>query len=285
MISLSSISNVGISSDSDWFTSAKEQILLFSSSGEMASFIKQWYAINFPKLKEQQIQNLLSLHIYHLKSRLLMLSCQKKIYRPDFNRLISELSFCENYSESSYKPKKECFEYFNTEILIAIYLACQIANKKMPSDFIDFVSKKILVSHREFSLDLLCEMKSDLVSRLFQTSGPTVSHPFLKDPLFRKGNIDYIRENYSFDELRTIFYKEVPRMYKRFSTQLFAECQFLAQNITIDDYLEIEMKRPLSFAYFNQSLSTSNSNPAILHYIFNLYRRNANKELEPFSIF
>lgn len=285
MISLSSISNVGISYNSDWFECPKDQLIVFKKSGEMASFIKQWYAKNFPKLKEQHILNLLTLHINHLRSRLLMLNCQRKISRQDFNRLISELSFYERYSESDYRPNKEFYEYFNTEILIAIYLACQIANTKMPSDFVDFVSQKVAESHREFSLDLLCEMKSDLLSRLIQTSNQSFVHPFLRDHKFRRGNIDYIMENYSFDELRTIFYKEVPRMYKRFSTQLFADCQFLAQNIPIDDYLKIEMKRPLSFAYFNQSLSTSNSNPAILHYIFNLYRGNAKEELESFSIF
>lgn len=285
MISLSNISYVGFGNNSDLFDCPRDRLLVFRDAGEMAIFIKQWYAVNFPKLKEQQIQNLLSLHISHLKSRLLVLDCRREITRKDFNHLISELSSYGKVTQCDYKPKKEFFEDFNTEILIAVYLACQTTNRKMPLNFIDFVSEKIRVSHREFSLDLLCEMKSDLLSRLIQTSNSAVVHPFLKDPQFRKGNIDYIVEHYSFDELRAIFYKEVPRMYKRFSTKLFAECQFLAQNITIDDYIKIEMKRPLSFAYFNQSLSTSNSNPAILHYIFNLHRRNETDELESFSIF
>ncbi|GEM_PF-4687549 len=285
MISLSSISFVGFGNDNDLFGYPKDRLLVFKESSEMASFIKQWYAVNFPKLKEQQIQNLLRLHISHLRSRLLMLDCRRKITRRDFNHLVSELSNYEKYSQSDYSPKKELFENFNTEFLIAIYLACQNTNREMPLNFIDFVSEKIRISHREFSLDLLCEMKSDLVSRLIQTSSSEVVHAFLKDPQFRKGNIDYIVEHYCFDDLRAIFYREVPRMYKRFSIKLFAECQFLAQNITIDDYIKIEMNRPLSFAYFNQSLSTSNSNPAILHYIFNLYRRNATEELESFAIF
>lgn len=282
MISLSNLTHVGIETAESSFGPKDNLVRYFKSSAEMAGFIKRWYKTNFPDMAEHQIHMLLHLQISHLKSKLYMFG-RKNITITELNRLFAQLSSCQNASIGNYSVTKESCEDMNLEFLIAMYLARRETKKKLPKEFISLLLEMIRNMHIEFSLDLLCEMKSDLVSRLLQVENSNFSYSFLKDPHFRKGNINYITSNYSFEELRSVFFNEVPRMYKRFSTKLFAECQFLAQNLTIDEYIVVELNRPLSYAYFNQSASSINSNPAILHYVFELYRKNAFEDLSNFS--
>ncbi len=226
------------------------------------------------------------MHINHYSNRLYAKLYEGNISVSEFRYLHGYLSKSSEIIGNDLRFEKETMMEMHLEFLVASYLTCKLTGNQLNTSVSQLLLEKVRESVVEFSLDLFCEMKDDLSSRIVQSNQHlNQSYNFLHDPLFNRNQKKYILSKYNLKELRDIFYQEVPRMYKRFSLKLFSERHFFNSEISIDDYLESEMNCPISFAYFTLSSCTAFSNPALLRHIFYLYNQKQIEDLSTLSIF